>query len=279
MKGPEPAQPHARDGRSSLRARIGRERRVLRAALVLSAVLHLVVTGILGGLLEAPPEGAPPLRTPLVAEPPSGMRAVNLRAVAANTSPDAVTPPPPVPVRPDPVAPTADLLAEPVARVPADDRTAADRLAPRLVDPRLWRPMVLMPLEPSMDDVRARVAAALELLSDSALADAERQIAATDWTVRDADGERWGISPGVLHLGKLKIPLPIYYVEEWNDRRNQFLEVEAQLDRALFLENFEDRVKKIRERRDRERGERLDGVGGNVAESAGGGGGGGGGGL
>ncbi|MBW3552452.1 MAG: hypothetical protein KY466_03020 [Gemmatimonadetes bacterium] len=272
MRGQGEDHAAARGGRSTVRARNDRERRVLRAALVASALLHVLALGVLGGLLEAPQSERRPTPVPFIIEPPAGMRAVNVRPVAAGEAP---SPPDPrtapeeeeVDVRtPAPAPPTT----EPGPRA-ADGRSAADRLAPRLIDARLWRPMVLIPREPTLADVQARIAAATELLSDSALADAEARIRATDWTVKDGDGGRWGISPGKLHLGKLTLPLPIYYVEEYDPQRDEYYDLEAQVDRTRFLESFEDRVRKIRERRERERRQRQEEEAGAVAGSGGGG--------
>lgn len=266
MRGRGEDQAVARSGRSSVRARLGRERRILRIGLALSALLHLGILAVVGGLLEAPREGRPAGPTPFMAEPPSGMRAVNLRTVEIADAVELIEPRPPE--RRAVVAVEPPRAAAPSEAPVADDRTAADRLAPRLIDPRLWRPVVLIPREPSFADVEARVAAAIELLSDSALADADARLRATDWTVKDADGGRWGISPGKLHLGKLTLPLPIYYVEEYDPRRGEWYDLEAQVDRTRFLESFEDRVRKIRERRDRERREAQE-EGGAVAGSGG----------
>lgn len=269
MKGPREDHAVARSGRRTVRERVGRERRVLRAGLLVSVLLHLVAVGVIGGLLERRPEPPPP-PAPLLAEPPSGMRAVRI-----TVSPSAPTTQPVVePRRPEDEAREEVELRVPDIAVaaPADDRTAADRLAPRLVDPRLWRPVVLIPRDATLADVQARVDAALELLSDSALADAEARVRATDWTVRDGEGGRWGISPGKLHLGKLTLPLPLYYTEEWDPERGEWYDLEAQVDRALILESFEDRVRAIRERRDRERRERREKEeGGAVAGSGSGG--------
>ncbi|NIP81429.1 MAG: hypothetical protein GWM90_20320 [Gemmatimonadetes bacterium] len=119
--------------------------------------------------------------------------------------------------------------------------------------------MILIPREPTLDDVEARIAAAVELLSDSALAEAEAAVRARDWTVEDASGGRWGISPGKIHLGKLTLPLPIWFPVDDGGGASQWYELEAQLDRTRILESFEDRVRAIRERRDRERAERRAG--------------------
>lgn len=271
MRGQGEDHAAARGGRSTVRARHDRERRVLRAALFASALLHVLALGILGGLLEAPRSERPSTPVPYTIEPPAGMRAVNIRPVAAGEAP---SPPEPRTTPEEEVAAVRTPDPAPAATRPgprvADGRSAADRLAPRLIDARLWRPMVLIPREPTLADVQARIAAAVELLSDSALADAEARIRATDWTAKDADGGRWGISPGKLHLGKLTLPLPVY-VEEYDPRRDEYYDLEAQVDRTRFLESFEDRVRKIRERRERERRQRQEEEAGAVAGSGGGG--------
>lgn len=261
--------PVAPSGRSTIRARTRRDRRVARTGLVLSAVIHVLAMGLIGGLLERPrpPESRP---SPLYVEPPRGMRAVALAPAPSAATPDAVDPREPVPEERVVVlsAPAEDEADEPE---PADDLSAADRLAPRLIDPRIWRPVVLIPREPTLADVRARLDAAMELLSDSALAEAERAMRAVDWTVEDADGGRWGISPGKLHLGKLTLPLPIYFTIPGRDpAQAEWYDLEAQVDRTRFLDSFEERVRAIRERRDRERTERREGESGGVAGGSGG---------
>ena len=274
MRGQEEDHGVARGGRSTVRVRVDRERRVLRTGLVVSIVLHILALGILGGLLEAPRSGRPPSQVPFIAEPPSGMRAVNIAPVAGE-APSLREPRTPLldqddeVAAPSPDASTAAAAPTPGPRI-ADGRSAADRLAPRLIDARLWRPMILVPREPTFADVQARIAAATEMLSDSALADAEAKIRATDWTVKDGDGGRWGISPGKLHLGKLTLPLPISYAEGYDPARDEYYDLQAQVDRTRFLESFEERVRKIRERRERERRERQEEEGGTVAGSGGG---------
>lgn len=246
-----------------MRERRGRERRVLYLGLAISAVLHLALIGLAGRWLEPvarPLTTAPDIRAP---EPVAAMRAVRLSEIQiadVDADMDAPAPPPSVVERvspsPMPDPGERDDLEEPEDRRAL--RTAAERLAPRVVDPRIWRPMVLLPREPRLEDVQARLAEAMEMLSDSALAEAARAARARDWTVQDADGGRWGISPGKLHLGSVTLPLPIYFpVDMEQEARDRYwAELELQFDRAEFLESFDARVRAIRERRDRERSER-----------------------
>ena len=252
--------PHPSPGRRSLPDRRARERRVLFFGLLISVAVHALILAVVGDWLEPDPTRATRPAEPLIAEPPRGMRAIQLSE------------PPPQPVRTEPEEPedgdeepetAAPVVAQAEAPddAPADTLSAADRLAVRVVDPRLWRPMILMPREPDIDDVEARIAAAVELLSDSALAEAEAAIRARDWTVEDGSGGRWGISPGKLHLGSLTLPLPIFFPvdPEVRDAQQQWWELDQQFERARILESFRERVQAIRERRDRERREAREG--------------------
>ena len=266
--------------RPAASARRGRERRVLAWGLLLSALIHaLVIAWASDSLATRPTPTASP--GPLVLEPPRGLRAVAIRPIpdvpaADPAAPEPLAEPePPEPeqqTRPDtPPERPAERVAERVAEVQVPegselrraDRTAAERLAPRMVDPRLWEPMVLLPKGASIDEVEARVGAAVALLGDSALAAAERAVRSRDWTVESEGGKRWGISQGMLHLGDVKLPLPIFLEvdPDAEAERGMWYDLQAQIDRARILESFESRVEAIRERRDRERAERREGGG------------------
>ena len=254
-----PNRPRPGLDRRSLPERRARERRVLWVGLAVSAAIHAVALGLAGGWLEPDPVPARPTGA-VVAEPARGMRAIELATPSERERPRV----PEVPDEPDAEpetenAPPVVARTEPGA-VPADSVSAADRLAPRVVDPRLWEPMVLLPLELSIEDVEARVGAAIEMMSDSALAEAEAAVRARDWTVEDDSGGRWGISPGKIHLGKVTLPLPIWIPVSIDDdlEQQRWYGLDRDLERARILESFEERVKAIRERRDRERTERLE---------------------
>lgn len=243
-----------------MRERRTRERRVLFVGLAVSAVLHLLLIALAGRWLEPGDRSVVTSPDVAVPEPSAAMRAVRLSDL--EVADGAVEDP-----APPPSAVTATVTGapgpEPDASDDVDERrvalpSAAERLAPRVIDPRIWRPMVLLPREPRLEDVQARIAEAMEMLSDSALADAARAARARDWTVEDADGGRWGISPGRLHLGSITLPLPIYFPVDMEQQARDayWAELETQLDRAEFMENFDARVRAIRERRERERAER-----------------------
>ena len=245
-------------GRRPLPERRARERRVLWVGLLISVVVHLVGVGLAGAWLEPDPERSMQQAGPVRVEPPRGMRAVEI-ATEPEPAPVAEAPEPRPEPDPEPEREETVARARP-ADAPADTLSARDRLAPRVVDPRLWAPMVLVPVEPTLEEVEARIAAAVELLSDSALAEAEAALRARDWTVTDDEGGRWGISPGKLHLGKVTLPLPIWLPVdlEAEAENRRWYELDQALERTRILDTFEDRVRAIRERRDRERAERRE---------------------
>ena len=271
-----PIRPRPGPERRALPERRARERRVLWLGLMISALVHLVALGWVGGWLEPDPTPAPRRAEIIVAEPPGGLRAIEIAEPSATDRP----PEPDTPDRPEPAEETETMVAtaEVPVVVPADSISAADRLSPRVIDPRLWEPMVILPLELSIEDVEARVGAAIELLSDSALAEAEAAVRARDWTVEDGSGGKWGISPGKLHLGKVTLPLPIWIPLDVDATLEQqrWYGLDRDLERARILDSFEERVKAIRERRDRERTERLEsersglGENGEAGEAGGG---------
>lgn len=233
--------------------------------LAISAVLHLVAIALVSHWLIPAPDSArrPPSAT--IVEPPRGMRALNVsiepeQGIPALPEPEDSEPRDEPEERDDPeereppVVATAETTTDSLL---ADSITAADRLAVRVVDPRLWEPMILIPRAPTLEDVEARIGAAVELLSDSALAEADAAMRARDWTVQGAEGEKWGISPGKLHLGSITLPLPIWFPVDPDAlaAEAQWYELDQQLERTRILESFEERVRAIRERRERERAE------------------------
>lgn len=258
MTQPPPAL-RSKQGPRSLQERREAYPRALRVGLVLSLAVHVVVVGLVGGWLAPERRDPPAPMGPMVVEPPTGMRVVTLPEIPSplDGEPDeALRPPAPDPSAQRPAREVA-VAADPAELRPADDLTAADRLAPRVVDPRLWRPMILISREPTLEEVEARIAAALELMSDSALAAVDAEIRARDWTVEDANGGKWGISPGKIHLGSVTLPIPLAFPVDPGaaaDARDWY-QLERALDRTRILESFEDRVRAIRERRDREREE------------------------
>ena len=231
---------------------------IVPAGLIASALLHLVA--FLLFRFEAETYGPAP--APRVSQP-DGTRIVQVVAL-----PDGVEPASPLPDREPPATAPRPTQPEPVGRVtetppPAarDVGTLRDRIAPRAVDPRLRAaPDPLLPPVPSDAEIaRGRLYARLGAYNDSTLIAAEAAARATDWTTTDANGNKWGVSPGKLHLGSLTLPLPISFSpppgrrDELNGRVRNFNESEYQAGRWVGDNTLKDQIRAIRARKQAER--------------------------
>ncbi|MGH7507334.1 MAG: hypothetical protein ACRELX_16895 [Longimicrobiales bacterium] len=193
--------------------------RALPIAIVISAAVHVIILGLRFEVPVVPRNIVPAPRFVNIESVPA-MRAYDIAPVEADVptpSPEVVPIEPVEAVRPNvelrPVLPAREVAEGPVTATPDPEgapASIADRLAPRSGDPLLWaRPN--HPLRPELDllnNVRARVYGQIDAYNDSIAAFAEAERRATDWTHRDANGDRWGVSPGKIHLGKVTLPLP-----------------------------------------------------------------------
>jgi len=174
-----------------------------------------------------------------------------------------VEPPPVDEERPAPAAlPEVTVAVPPPARTtPAGPPASiSERIRPPASDPRLWAPPTgFPPPVDAFDAMLDRVAGRLGAWNDSTAAAALAAAKATDWTVTDADGGRWGVSPGQLHLGSITLPLPVAFAtpagrrEETLARVRGWSEIEAQAGRTAVRATFDERVKAIRARTDAQR--------------------------
>lgn len=140
--------------------------------------------------------------------------------------------------------------------------TAGEKLQPQLIDPRLWAVPEEMLGAPVNEEerMRARLYSRLEEMNDSMAVINEARRKANDWTIKDKNGGKWGIDPKGIHLGKLTLPAPLLNPpadKRAEIARNQanWREINVQEDRARLHSTFNDRVKAIRERKEKERGE------------------------
>ena len=236
----------------------------LKVGLAVSAVLHLIALGAYPVIMHVEHPAAVPLRVaPRASAPARGMLVVGI----ASEGGAAV-----IPGRPrDP----AELLRlqGPAAPPGAPDLgeslggplippgpTAAERLRPRLQDARLWAP-----LSPDLNELTAEQRLELELAGrivewqDSLSAAAAAERALTDWTTTDAQGRKWGVSPGKIHLGDVTLPLPFMFGtpvgkrDEVNRRAWEWEEISRGAAKGEVRDSWKDRAQAIRERRDRER--------------------------
>ena len=242
---PVPAKRRPRDSRWTL-----------ATGLTVAALIHLLV--LLTIRFDAP------WATTSDAVAPRLVRFDATRVVPLVAVPDIefIEPPPIDEERPAPMPqPEVTIVAPPVGTAPPGPRASiSERIRPPLSDPRLWSPPTgFPPPVDAFDAMLDRVAGRLGAWNDSTAAAALAAAKTTDWTVTDADGGRWGVSPGQLHLGSITIPLPVGFStppgrrEETLARVRGWSEIEAQAGRTAVRETFDDRVKAIRARTDAQR--------------------------
>ena len=135
---------------------------------------------------------------------------------------------------------------------------------PAGADPRIIgaTPRAFPPAEKTgAEALRERLSNSLSAWNDSVAAEAEAARRATDWTVRDKNGGRWGVAPDGIYLGKIKLPQVALAPhagrrDEINARNRDFNEIEKQAYLEESRASFKERVQSIRERKERERAEK-----------------------
>lgn len=146
---------------------------------------------------------------------------------------------------------------------------AATGVVPRLPDPRIplsGEPMARIPRSVA-ENVDSIVDLAIGVYNDS-MAIAARQRKPGDWTVKGKNGETWGWDKGGIRLGKFTIPNALLALLPLNAggggspieaRSVAYIrqDVMANAQRSVSEDEFRAAVKRIRERKERERRERL----------------------
>ncbi len=246
-----------------------RRRRAARgawaAAFGISLLVHLLILFVVRFEdFDADAVAAPATRL-IAVRPAVGTRVEQIEVVPGDVLPDE----PSVVIPPRARFDLPGLPDLPVSRdpLPADARATGASSFEELLRPgersaELWRRT--SPIHTPLDAesaARARLSGRLDAYNDSvalAAADAAR---AVDWTRTDEDGGRWGVSPAGIHLGDITIPVPINFSpgpgkrDEVAGRVRDWGEIQAQGDRMEGKETFEERVKAIRERKEKERAE------------------------
>ena len=244
-------------------------RRVMALGIGLSAALHVIVIVLYSfGLREWGPRESL-LGVESASRPFSGMRVVQVVEISEPEDP-ADAPRPEPRVEPEPVvdAQGPEPAAGPAEEEPAEGGEArgvvraADVLRVRSSDARLWRaalPEVFQLTE--AERLQLELAGLLEAWNDSVAAALSAETAFTDWTRTDDQGNRWGVSPGKLHLGSLTLPLPFNFGgTTWQRQRTarrawEDADILNSLNAQEFRAHWEDRARAIRERKDRQRRE------------------------
>lgn len=258
----------------------GGPRWTLPLALAISAALHLLA--LLVFRFEPVTEAGPPPNDPLVLDRPIGMRVYDI--VPVNEAPalpqeeertEPTPPPPELQTQPPPAQPAPAQPAQPRAETPPPPARApssvAERISPRMSDPRLFdRPA--LPDEPPVhrdEIVRRRIATSIDAWNDSVRLAEQAAAKAVDWTVKDGEGGRWGVSPEGIHLGSFTLPIPVRFSTPLGRRegaaaaQQNWSDIQLQRGRAAAQEDIKDRIKAIRARKEAERRDTTRGGGGS----------------
>lgn len=243
---------------------------VLGPALIASVLLHVAAFHFISFRIDFDPATVR-LPAPRVVEIAPIMHAYDLlvadddpSAADAFALPLAMQEPPDETDPPEGVREAAQGVADTRTADSAPPPAVRERLQYRLGrNADVWqRPPPALPgeLTPA-ERVDQRIASRLGEYNDSVAAEAEARARALDWTTTDAEGRRWGISPGQIHLGSVTLPLPFALAStpEAVARVGTWNEIQAQAAREQGRGVFNDRVKAIRARIDAERRAKMAG--------------------
>ncbi len=260
---PRPGSPGPRRRPLAVKAaRDARERRVRWAAFGASVLIHFMVLV----LIRFSPGFRPVPTGPVPAsEPERGLHLLRFRAVEGEVEELARPDEPERALRP--ARAPAPAAPAPPGEPEGERLTAVDKLRPGAArDPRLWRdhgPAYLLPPETPEEAILRGLLPRLALLNDSIATEADRRRRATDWTFTDSQGRRWGVSSEGIHLGDITIPAAGAEFSPSEEMRQEieaalrdWSEIRDQAYRAGLDEAFEERVRAIRERVERERAQR-----------------------
>ncbi len=238
--------------------------RALWVGLGVSALLHLWFLAVYPSLARLEEREYASLPASAPAARAGGMRAIGLvevEEIGVLPSPQAPVDVRPIPGPPPGAAGVGPRVGESYGTgLVAPGPTEAERFHPRLQDRRIWAP-----LDRAINDLTAEQLMELGLQGsiaewqDSMAAVAEAERALTDWTRTDAQGRKWGVSEGQLHLGDVTLPLPFAFGtpvgrrDEIRQRQWQWEEIQRGAASGEVRDSWKDRARAIRERRDRER--------------------------
>jgi hypothetical protein len=259
--GPPPEARNPWDSLGSSGANHRRDyRRALPGALLVSVAIHVIVLSWPSGIGVPQAIQHAGARNP-GRSPPATMRAINIQPdeLSAVARPSKAE---------EPQTPVASPVAAGQTNIPdlkgsADPGLAEDvaaRFRPHWGDPRLWSRIAAPELSTTVAESE-RLRQRIEEDSQQRLGVKEVQAGDMSvWAGRDADGSRWGLSPGLIYLGGVTIPLcsgtfdasncgfgvpPAFRDQHRADLRT-LIELRRQGDRAAL----EERARAIRARLD-----------------------------
>ncbi len=197
--------------------------------------------------------------------PVQGTRIEQIQPVAGDVLPDeperVIPPRTSFDGRPADLPVVRDVQQSTAGQPPARGASSfLELLSPTTRHREIWRAPspIHTPLDPRAE-ANARLTGRLDAYNDSVALAAAQAARAVDWTRTDADGGRWGVSPEGIHLGDITIPVPINVSpgpgkrDEVAGRVRDWGEIQTQAARQEGKETFEERVKAVRERKERER--------------------------
>lgn len=207
--------------------------------------------------------------TTITLVPPLAPRAAH-RARPVSPRSTAPAPAPGLVLTPGPIQPIQPPTQGPETVEPGDGGAAdipsslAERLRPRVIDPRLGAGSYQLPADASpAAAVRARIAGTITAFNDSIAAEEEARRRGLDWTLKTKDGKQWGIGPdGKIHLGNITLPPLVAFTQpagrrdEFRARARDYAEIERMASNEIGRQSFNQRVKAIRARKDKERQEK-----------------------
>jgi hypothetical protein len=147
----------------------------------------------------------------------------------------------------------------------AGRRSGPGGLGPEFGDPRLVvrpTPVPEGPVE-DVDRYRRHFEGRIQALNDSLAGEAERRRRATDWTITDRSGRKWGVNERGPVVGGRNVPIPVpspprrsrEQEDEARRERTQRGEIDRQAETIERDRYLRERGRAIREREDREREE------------------------
>ena len=258
-------------------------------AIALAVVLHVVLVVLLivvtkpfapdlaNKLFEQitiiiPEEEPPVLPPPPPSEPASGPAAAPVTPPPARPRErrafeEIYTPGPVTPGIPEPQAgPETQEISE---NGVTGTGSLTDKLRPRSFDPRLsgGSTYALPPDASPAARVNARIASGVTAYNDSVAAETEARQRGLDWTLKSKDGKKWGVGPdGKIYLGDIVLPPLVAFTpaagrrDEIRGRNRDFAEIEQQANSEIGRQSFNQRVKAIRARKEKEREEKKKAV-------------------
>jgi len=252
-------------GRNVPRDQARAHRRALAVGIGVSVALHIFVIVLYSLIIT---QWSPRVTVLAVDSPDQSFDGMRVVRVVEIEPPDLNAEPPDEPLQPTaefhpevtdvgPPAPDAIDLDE-----PPRGRRASEVLRVRSSDGRLWRPAMPELFElTDAEKMQLELAGRLEEWTDSVAEIVAAELALTDWTTTDAQGRRWGVSPGQLHLGDVTLPLPFYFSgnswqrEQASRRAWEDQDILTGANAQAVRSSWRERAEAIRRRRDRDRGE------------------------